>query len=422
MDRAAPRFFVRNLGCKVNRVESDTMTAQIAAMGAVPSALNEAELVVVNTCTVTAEADRKARKEVNRALAAPLAPVVVVTGCAAAIHPEMFTALGDRVVAQPDRTAVPHEAAAVLGLDEQAAQGSVFARAGEGFATRAGIKVQDGCDNACTYCIVHTARGPAKSRDAAEVVEEVALAVASGVGEVVLTGINLGRYESQFDGRDVDLAALLDLLLGRTSVGRVRLSSIEPPEVGDELGRIMAQGGERVAHHLHIPLQSGCDRTLTQMGRTGDTSDYARVVDMLRGCMPDLALTTDVIVGFPGETDEDFAASLSFCEQMRFSKMHVFRYSRREGTPAAARTDQVPPATMAARAQTMRTLGDRMRREDAAARVGAKELVVIEREGQGTSGSYHEVLLPDAPYGARGLVRAQIVRVADSGALVGKII
>lgn len=414
---AQPAFHICNLGCKVNRVESDVFLSRLAALGGRPVSQDEAQVVVVNTCTVTGEADKKARKAIHRALREPLAPWVVVTGCGAAIHPDELAALGERVVLEPDRCRVPALAAELLGLDSQrAADVPAQVRAGEGYPTRMGVKVQDGCDNACTYCIVHVARGKAKSRPADQVVAEVAAAGAAGVREVVLTGINLGRY----DDEGLSLAGLLGQVLARTAISRVRLSSVEPPEVTDELLDAMAAGGQRVARHLHVPLQSGCQRTLAEMGRKGTAEEYARMVERARRTVPGIALTTDVIAGFPGETEEDFAECLSFCERQRFSKMHVFRYSRREGTPAAARTDQVPAPVAADRADRLRRLSDRMRAKDAQGRVGSVELVVFEQVGEGTSGSYHRVVCASDAASSGALIPVRFTEATPDGALRGE--
>ncbi len=435
---------MQNLGCKVNRVETDAIAVQLIASGAHPGREDEAGVIVINTCTVTAQADKKARKAVRRALSARMVPMVVVTGCATAIDPDSFALLGSRVVVEPDRLAVPARVADLLGLDPHLPEGpggadalEPFApplREGEGFPTRMGVKVQDGCDNACTYCIVHVARGGAVSRDIVSVIDEVRRASAAGVREVVLTGINLGRYRLPTSGLPeellaegsrgsgcIDLAGLVTLLLGHTDIARIRLSSVEPPDVTPRLIEAMVTGGERVAHHLHLPLQSGCDATLIQMGRGYGTSYYADTVARVRAAMPDIALTTDAIAGFPGETDEDFSTSLDFCQRMRFAKIHVFRYSRREGTPAALRDDQIPTEVASLRAARLRALSARMREDDARARVGGLELVLVERRGVGTSGSYHDVEVPGADGLVGQLVPVRLVRVLSSGALLGEI-
>lgn len=448
-DAARPlSFHIQNLGCKVNRVEADAIAAQLIASGAQPECEDAASVIVINTCTVTAQADKKARKAVRHALSARSAPMVVVTGCAIAIDPDAFAALGPRVVVEADRLAVPMRVADLLGMDMHPISSSIDVdmrespmsplREGKGFPTRMGVKVQDGCDNACTYCIVHVARGPAVSRDITSVLDEVRRASDAGVREVVLTGINLGRYraptsasskmprpsqgpcDSEVSG-DIDLAGLITLLLENTDIARVRLSSVEPPDMTPRLIETIAAGGMRIARHLHLPLQSGCDRTLVQMGRGYSISDYADAVSQIRSSMPDVALTTDVIAGFPGETDLDFSTSLDFCRRMHFAKIHVFRYSPRIGTPAAMRDDQVAAEIASSRAAQLRSLSIRMRADDTCSRIGRLEWVLIERRGMGTSDSYHDVEVRGSDELIGQLVPVRLLKVLSSGALLGEV-
>ena len=239
-----------------------------------------------------------------------------------------------------------------------------------------------------------------------------------GAREVVLTGINLGSYHWDAPEGTIGLPALLDRILERTDVGRVRLSSIEPPDVTAELCRVMAAGGERVAPFLHVCLQSGCDETLRRMARVYRTDLFRRVVDVARSHIDRLALGTDLIVGFPGETDEQFDESLAFCERMRFAKMHVFRYSRRPGTPAAGFAGQVDPHVMAERAARMRDLAGRMRAEEAARLVGTDDLVVVQYPGRGVSGGLFDVTVDrDVPLDT--LLPVRITSVAADGTLAG---
>ena len=288
--------------------------------------------------------------------------------------------------------------------------------------TRPGIKIQDGCDNRCTYCIVWKARGAARSLPVDEVVSAVRAAQARGAHEVVLTGINLGSYRAQgAGGEEITLPALLDLLLERTDVERVRLSSIEPPDVTEELCDVMASAGERVAPFLHVCLQSGCDETLRRMARVYRTDLFRRVVETARARLPHVALGTDLIVGFPGETDEEFERSLAFCEEMRFSKMHVFRYSRRPGTPAASMPGQVDPHVSAERSRRARELADRMRLAEARSLVGEKDLVVVQYPGRGVSGGLFDVTL-DASVPVDSLVPVRLTGVAADATLTAELL
>jgi threonylcarbamoyladenosine tRNA methylthiotransferase MtaB len=430
-------FFIHNLGCKLNRVEADALGDALVAAGGLAVTRDKASLIIITTCTVTAEAEAKTRKAIRRALACARRPWVVATGCAIALDREAYQALGARVKAEPDRTQALAQALSLLGLDEpsqtqpQASKSqpqpsqtqsqtsqtqpkpqTSFSKR-EGLRTRRAIKIQDGCDNSCSYCVVRVVRGASRSLPFAEITQRTQAAEAAGIRELVLTGVNIGSYRDQGRG----LHELVEELLSGTTALRLRLSSLELPTVTDELLSLMAASHGRLCAHLHLPLQSGCDRTLEDMGRLYRTALYEERVRRARQLMPHLALGTDLMVGFPGESEEDFAQSHAFCERMRFSYLHVFRYSRRPQTSAASRTDQVPPALSARRAAALRELGAQMHHEDANSRVGTRELVLVERAGHATSESYHRVALDPACKSAvaiGSLVSVQFVAYRDN--------
>ena len=431
----APRVAVSNLGCRVNRVELDAIAGELVAAGCELVDEESADLVVVNTCAVTGEAEAKARKAVRHAAALAQRPQVLATGCVASLFADELAALAENVEVEPekDRVAIralshflpddlshfaagagvgartnaaecgtvnssavsvnPSSASAAggvvpspfapLDIGESVAPGHAITPTGR---MRPGLKVQDGCDHRCTYCIVWKARGRARSLDAADVVSQVRALVSEGAREVVLTGIDLGRYESQ----GLDLAGLLDRVLDETEVGRVRLSSVEPAGVTPRLLRVMAASGGRVAEFLHVPLQAGCDGTLRRMGRPYTVAEYRAIVDRARVAVPHLALACDLIVGFPGETDEDFATSLETCREIGFAKMHVFRYSKRPGTPAATMEGQAAPEAMAERSRAMREMAAASRRAYAESLVGTSQLVLVERADSGVTGGLVE--------------------------------
>lgn len=405
-----PQFAVVNLGCKVNRVESDGFQAALAARGFAIAPAAQADVVVVNTCTVTGEAEKKTRKAVRRALRASQDATVVVTGCAAVIDPAEFLEMSSRVVVEPDKTKVVDAALDAIAPDERmlagygparsaSAPGAAEAsfdpalRVGAAFPTRVGVKVQDGCNNACSYCIVHVARGRAWSRPSAEVVAEAAALARAGVREIVLTGINLGSYRQEGGYR---LADLLRELLAATSAegARFRVSSIEPRDVDDALIDVLAESDGLVCRHLHLPLQAGSASVLREMRRPYDVAFFERLVGRLRERVPGLSLSTDIIAGFPGETDAEFEETLSLARACGFSKIHAFPYSRRAGTPAAARADQVPDHVKAERTARLLELSDALRAADFAGRVGSVERVLVEEGGRGMTESYHEVVVP----------------------------
>ncbi|MDR1083186.1 MAG: MiaB/RimO family radical SAM methylthiotransferase [Coriobacteriales bacterium] len=407
-------FFVNNLGCKLNRVESDTLSAALLAAGGLAVARDEADVVIVNTCAVTGEAETKTRKAIRQALAGPRKPWVIATGCAIALSPASYEALGTRVLAKPERPRAQAIALELLGLSDSSGPNSSSGASGlsdssdssepsapsnsapahktlaKDFHVRKGIKIQDGCDNSCSYCVVRLARGASRSLPPDEIREQVRAAERTQTPEIILTGVDIGSYRNASLG----LCELLEQLLNMTKHPRIRLSSLEPQHASDELLQLMATSRGRLCAHLHLPLQSGCDQTLAAMARLYDSSFYEERVTRARALMPQLALTTDLMVGFPGENDEDFDESLRFCERMGFAKAHIFRYSKRPNTPAAARADQIAPPVRAERARILRQCTERAQQRDARSRVGTEEIVVVERPERGMSESYHRVALP----------------------------
>ncbi len=398
-----------NLGCRVNRVELDAIARELAGYGVEVVDEDAADAIVVNTCAVTAEAEAKARKAVRHAAAQPSSPVVVATGCVANLFSDELEALADNVSVVSEKGSVAEVVVEKLGLSKGLEAPGHSSAETPGHAVtptgrmRPGLKIQDGCDNRCTYCIVWKARGAARSTAPEAVLAGIDALVADGAKEVVLTGIDLGRYE--YEG--LSLAGLLERILADTSVGRVRLSSIEPAGVTDELLRVMAASKGRVAPFLHIPLQSGCDATLERMGRPYTSDEYLEVVDRARAALPGVAIACDLIVGFPQESDEEFAESFATCERCGFAKMHVFRYSRRPGTPAAAMEGQVAPEVAAERSRQMRELATRLRARYASGLVGTEQLVLVERGSKGVAGGLVEVLVDEGHDG-------QLVRVVPS--------
>ena len=389
------RFHIVNLGCKVNRVEADTIRAALISQGSKPVEEEAADLIIVNTCTVTAEADKKARKAVHHALAVNPIAEVIVTGCAAAINADVFSRMDPRV--------------RIVGKQEieesfaQVEDSTRLLRTGSGYNTRVGLKVQDGCDHACTYCIVHVARGRARSMPLESVASEARAYFEAGVKEIVLTGIDIGAYR---DG-DAKLPQLVGRLIAEADAinasddypARLRISSIEPMNVDDALIDILASSDGRVCRHLHVPLQSGSAKVLAEMDRPYTEGYFRELVAKLRERVPGIALSTDVIVGFPGESEEDFEATCRLVREAGFMRLHVFPYSMREGTPAAERKDQIHPEVKRDRAARLRALGQELAKLDRAKREGTTELCLVEGNMCLTE-SYHEVQAPEhAPVG-----------------------
>lgn len=447
MTARVPRAALANLGCRVNRVELDAIATKLEAAGFLLCGESDADYIVINTCAVTGEAEAKTRKAIRHAASRPQAPLVVATGCVASLFADELSALAPNVhvvankrevadyvirlaesseslaeAGSPGADGIPSACDASSARDGSAACGSSsdarhpVTPTGR---TRPGVQVQDGCDNRCTYCIIWKARGRARSFDPAGIEEEVRAAMARGAHEVVLTGINLGDYRWGSAEDPLRLPGLLSRLLERTGVERLRLSSIEPPDVTDDLARLMAASNGRVAPFLHICLQSGCDETLRRMARVYRTPLFRENVQRARSLMPDLALGTDLIVGFPGETDAQFEESLAFCEEMRFAKMHIFRYSRRPGTPAAEFPDQVSPQVMAERSLRAHELAARLRLEEASRLVGKRDLVVVQYPGRAVSGGLFDVAVdPAVPLDT--LLPVRFTDVREDGTLIGE--
>lgn len=417
---ANPFVSVINLGCRVNRVESDRMTADLVRAGFSMVDPDEAELIVVNTCAVTGEAEAKTRKAVRHALARERSPFVIATGCAVNLHPEMLSELSDRVAVEPSKVAVVSRACELLGFEvDDAAEPDIMPRdiASLLGRKRLGVKIQDGCNNRCSYCIVWKARGPERSVPVESVLSQVREAEAAGIPEVVLTGVNLGAYDgvSENDSH-VEIDELLSIILDETDIPHIRISSVEPMDVSERLIRVMASHPDRVAPFLHLPVQSGCTETLRRMNRPYTAEEFEDTVSMIRSLLPAASLSCDLIVGFPGETDREFQASYELCERVGFSRMHVFRYSARPGTPAAVAPDQIPPETMAERSAQVRELAQRMSRADATKRIGTIERAVIENGRYATLGSFHKAVVDaDCALPKDPVFDVELVAVDDAG-------
>jgi threonylcarbamoyladenosine tRNA methylthiotransferase MtaB len=392
-------YRIVNLGCKVNRVEADDFERAFVATGLGCAKDGEgASVVVVNTCTVTGEAEKKTRKAIRAALNSNEDAQVVVTGCAAAINPDEILALDPRVKIIPKHKV--EDFISTLDVGSVATQDGGEVPHGR---SRAGLKIQDGCDNACTYCIVCKARGASVSVESSKVVERARQIALEGHREIVLSGINLGAYYDEGMALDGLLVELLEATKNIVEPGnardvypaRFRISSIEPKNISPALIELIAQSKGRVCRHLHIPLQSGSGRVLREMARNYTIDEYLSLIEDLRAAVPQISISTDIIVGFPGETEQDFNDTLKVARICGFSKIHVFPYSKRAGTLAAARSDQVESQVKSARAASLRLQASELRRADEARRAGQIERFCIQENGRMTSESYYERAVPD---------------------------
>jgi len=428
-----------SLGCKLNQAEVEDLARRAWAAGwTVVHDPGAADWAVVNTCAVTHVAERKGRQLLRALHRANPALRIAITGCQAeAPGPDVGSFPGVALVV-PNRD----KGTLLASLEEAAARERASSREPEPASgvpmghTRTLVKIQDGCDNACTYCYVRVARGSQRSMVPQDVLREVSNRVAEGFREVVLTGVHIGAY-----GRDSapgaplprergwSLARLVRMLLAETSVERLRLSSIEPWDLNKDL--LECLGHPRVCRHVHLPLQSGSDTVLQRMGRDYDVAHVSSLVSALRARVPDVCVTTDVMVGFPGETTAEFEETMALVESLALSRLHVFTFSARPGTAAARMPDAVDPLVAAARSRALIALGQRLAQRFHERFLGRTVEVLFERQrGRDASGlpvwdglSDHYIRVRAAS--AANLVNAMVpVRclAADASGLVGELL
>jgi len=421
---------IYTLGCKVNQYESEAIAEALIREGVrVLPPTEICDAYVINTCTVTAESDRKARQFIRRAISRNPYAVIVVTGCLAQTAPDALRAIAGvhAIVGNAEKMQAATETLRLLQESTRPAEPfcSVPDIASAPFEpmaitsferTRAYIKIEDGCESRCTYCIIPSARGPIRSKPLADVIDEVRVLTVGGCREVVLTGIETASW-----GRDLDegnLASLLEAVDRIEGIGRVRLGSLDPslirPDFVDKIAKLSS-----LAPHFHLSLQSGSSRILAKMKRKYNAEQAMRAITLLREQIADVQFTTDVIVGFPGETDEDFAETLDFVRRARFLNVHVFPYSKRQGTPAATMPDQVPSDIKARR---LHILTDAVREirleilEDAVANSPPVTVLLESMEGGyafGHTANFIEVAIPsDRPLHGE-LCEVRLLRADD---------
>lgn len=411
------------LGCKVNQYESEVLAARFSAAGFDVVSGHEpgCDVYVVGSCTVTAEGDRKTRQMVRRFKRENPGAIVVLTGCYPQAMPEEASAIAeaDIVTGAKGRAELPElvlrfvrEGKRIISIapHERGEEFEACSAADFGVRTRAFLKIQDGCDNWCTYCIIPKARGPVRSKPLAALGEELRGLANAGYREVVLTGINLSNY-----GREsgLHLSDAVRAAAATPGIERVRLGSIEPDLLTPEEIRILAEEcGERFCPQFHLSLQSGCDRTLLRMNRHYTAGQFLAVAEEVRKRFPGAALTTDMMAGFPGETEEDHQESIAFAEKVGFAKIHAFAYSRRPGTKADAMPDQVPQEVKHRRCNELISASDVLRRAALEAMVGRTEPVLFEERGRwghtGYTPNYTPVTVAD-PAIMQGEIRPVLI-------------
>ncbi len=346
------KIYLDSIGCRLNQGEIEKMAAQFRAAGhELVGSDFDADLVVINTCAVTGEAASDSRGKVRHAARASVEQIVV-TGCWATLDPQAAAALPG-VMRVVDNEHKDHLVSNLFDLPQDFDLEPLAREPLPGVhqRTRAFIKVQDGCDNHCTYCVTRLVRGQARSVPMPEVIRDIQMALRGGVKEIVLTGVHLGSWGHEMQPGQ-HLRQLVQAVLKETSVERVRLSSLEPWDLDDDFFELWQD--ERLCRHLHLPLQSGSEATLRRMGRNVTPAAFRHIAAMARQASPDIAITTDMIVGFPGETEQEFAESLAFAREMEFSGGHVFTFSARPGTAAARYPNPVHPKIARERSAQLR--------------------------------------------------------------------
>jgi threonylcarbamoyladenosine tRNA methylthiotransferase MtaB len=377
------KVFFKTFGCRVNQYETEGLREKLLKDGVTTAVADfeTADLCVVNTCTVTNEADRDALKLLRRINRRNPAARVVVTGCLANRDAQVIrdTIPQALIVGNEDKDNIP----ALLGCRPAPDEAGI-----QGFAnhSRAFIKVQDGCNMHCTYCIIPSVRPTLDSRPIDVVINEVRTLIASGYQELVFAGIRLGRYMVEDQGKRVDFVEMLRRVLSLEGNFRVRLSSFEVTDVTDRFLGLYDEFGDKLCPYLHLPLQSGSDKILKGMERWYSTKFYAKRIEALKKKVPGVGLFTDLMVGFPGEGEKEFIESQRFVAAMRFSGLHVFRYSKRDGTPAVDFPDQVSEAELVERSARMRAFDKELRGFFAAKAVGSDRQVLVEAKNASVEG------------------------------------
>ncbi len=389
------------LGCKVNQYETDVMIRIFEDDDyEVVEYESFADVYIVNTCTVTNMSDRKSRQILRRAKEINPNAILCAVGCYAQVARDVLEKLPeiDIILGTNDKREILLKVNTYMKAKERIIQVTnllderkyvEWNKVPHSMKARAEIKVQDGCDRYCTYCLIPYARGPVRSRKIEEVYNEVKVIATTGIKEVVITGIHISSY-----GKDLENKPTLIDLLERVSeidgIERIRLGSLEPLIITEDFVERLSKL-KKICNHFHLSLQSGCDETLKRMNRRYTTKEFADIVDLLRKYIPDVALTTDVIVGFPGETDEEFDETYQFLEKIKFSKMHVFKYSPRAGTKAADFSNQVDGTIKELRSNKLIKLSDYNEKEFAEKYIGIDIEVLFENGYDGHTSNYIEV-------------------------------
>ncbi len=392
------RVAIATLGCKTNQFESAAISEQFKNAGYTIVPITEpADIYVINSCTVTAKTDSETRRIIRRVRRLNPDARIIATGCYAQVSPDELAQMPEVDVVLGNMEKL--DASLLLNAEkDQVSDSAEHSGSSQlklsSFAehTRAFLQIQNGCNSFCSYCIVPYARGRSRSVPTDEVLDGIRRLQANNFREIVLTGIHLGAYGLDLDVGD-SLETLIRRILSETEISRLRIGSVDPNEFSDELIEICS-GSERICHHFHVPLQSGCNSVLTRMGRNYNTDNFRTLIDKISKAMPDSFIGTDIIAGFPGETEDEFNMTVGYVSTLPFSDMHVFPYSKRSGTEAAQMKPQLQPSLISKRAAQLRDIATGQKTAFLARQFGC-ELNVLgqvfnEKTGlvRGVSGNY----------------------------------
>ena len=378
------------LGCKVNQYETEAISQQFKARGyEITDFSLPADVYVINTCSVTAMSDRKSRQIIRRAKKQNPDSVVIVTGCYAQVAPETVLKIRgvNLVIGTNEKNKIVDEAERLTAEAKYSCVCDVshthdfeeMQVSGYSSMTRAYIKIQEGCNQFCSYCIIPYARGPIRSREPKSVIEEAKRLVKEGFTEIILVGIHIASYG--LDRKDTSLADIILQINELPGIKRIRLSSIEPMTLNPAFMEKI-RPADKLCPHFHLSLQSGCDETLKRMNRRYTTAQYAEIVQSIRKSFPGAAITTDIMTGFPGETDSEFQISAAFAEKMAFSDIHIFKYSPRPGTPAAEYPNQVTPEKKENRSKALEAIRKKSEQAYLSEFVGTTHEVLFEQPSE----------------------------------------
>jgi len=417
------------LGCRLNEAELETWANQFMQLGhQVTTEAAEADVVVFNSCAVTAQADRKSRQQIGRLQRSNPNAALVVTGCHASLNSAAVkNYLGvDLVIDNQQKEQLVEQTLGLVGA-QSGSNTTVESEFGESPNAlllrgrhRGFIKIQDGCRYRCTYCIVTIARGAERSRSEAEIVAEINLLHQQGVHEVALTGVHVGGYGSDIDS---SLYRLLNEILQRTAIPRIRLASVEPWDLPANFFALFRD--PRLMPHMHLPIQSGSDSVLRRMARRCKTAEYARLVDKARDAIPLFNVTTDLITGFPGESEQEWRQTVDFVARTGFGHVHIFPFSAREGTKAARLPEQLDGRVKKARSQEMHELAAEMKQRELVRHKGTRAEVLWEQQinnnleqWSGYTPHYHKITSMNSEIDAASITEVSIDAVSADGSML----